>query len=101
MSAASLGSLCVHPTPAGSHFFNTTDSPDAQHTAASLFPYALRVGNFLAVSDSPLTFKQDRWESVVLETTIDGVAALDTTSVSGRATWGRLHDLLSLIEHPR
>jgi spermidine synthase len=41
-----------HLNPDGIHYFNTTSSDEAQRTAAVFFPYAMRVTNFIAVSDA-------------------------------------------------
>ena len=43
----------------------------------TVFPYGLRVGNFLAVSDSPLTIDATRLRKTLLEYRIDGRPVLD------------------------
>jgi hypothetical protein len=42
-----------------------------------VFPYALRVGNFLAVSDSPLVLEAERLRKTLLEYRIDDRPVLD------------------------
>jgi len=66
-----------HLEPGGAHFFNTTSSPEARFTAASVFPYAVRIGNFIAVSDAPLRFDADHWKRIMKEYRIDGAPVLD------------------------
>jgi spermidine synthase len=45
----------------GVFYYNTTDSPRAQKTGVSVFPHALRIQNFLAVSDRPMVFDRRLW----------------------------------------
>lgn len=63
--------------PGGVFYFNTTWSDDVQRTAALTFPYALRVINFIAVSDSPLAFDEARWKSTLTSAASDGRLLLD------------------------
>ncbi|MBM3787885.1 MAG: spermidine synthase [Acidobacteria bacterium] len=51
--------------PGGIVYFNTTYSDAAMYTGAISFPYALRFGPFLAVSDSPLRLDERRWRAAV------------------------------------
>lgn len=55
----------LHLQPGGIHYFNSTESDGALATALSVFPYGLRVINFLAVSDSPIQFDTARWISLL------------------------------------
>jgi predicted membrane-bound spermidine synthase len=50
-----------HLNPGGTYYFNTTESVETIATALSVFPYGLRVFNFLVVSDSPIVVSQERW----------------------------------------
>lgn len=67
----------AHLRPGGILFFNTTSSDDVQKTAATVFPNALRVVNFIAVSDAPFVFDETAWRRAVTETTVDGRPILD------------------------
>jgi spermidine synthase len=61
-----------HLNPGGMHFYNTTGSPEVMLTGATVFPYSLRVINFMAVSDSPIQVDKERWRRILLEYKIDG-----------------------------
>ncbi len=58
--------------PGGVLFYNTTGSEDAIATALAVYPYALRLVNAVAVSDTPLVFDRVRWRAVLLNYVIDG-----------------------------
>jgi spermidine synthase len=66
-----------HIEPGGAHFYNTTGSPDSQFTAVSVFPYAVRISNFIAVSDAPLRFHADHWQEIMKAYRIDDAPVLD------------------------
>ena len=64
--------------PGGVIYYNTTYSDDAQLTGVTMFPYALRFGPFLAVSESPLELDEARWRRILLEYRLDGKPVLDS-----------------------
>jgi spermidine synthase len=66
-----------HLKPGGVLYYNTTDSPEVLLTGATVFPYALRVGNFLAVSDNPIEFNEERWKQTLSDYRIDGRPVLN------------------------
>jgi len=84
-----------HLRPGGIHYYNTTFSADALLTGVTVFPYAMRVKNFLAVSDSPITFDKERWRAALTPYTIDGKRVLDLDNAAHRAA---LNDLLALAD---
>jgi len=77
LSVQFLELVRAHLAPGGIYFFNTTFSPDAQRTAATVFPHALLVINCIAVSDSPIRFDPVRWRSVLERYALDGVPLFD------------------------
>ena len=61
-----------HLNPGGVYYFNTTESEETMGTALSVFPYGLRIVNFLAVSDYPIVLDRDAWLRNLSEFQIDG-----------------------------
>ena len=74
----------AHLLPGGLFYFNTTSSLDVKKTAVTTFPYAMRVYNFMAVSDAPLTFDKGRWERTLAGFTFDGQPAIDRSTPDGQ-----------------
>jgi spermidine synthase len=66
-----------HLLPGGVLFYNTTGSPEVLLTGVTVFPYGLRVGNFLALSDSPIVVNSDRFEKKLRDYRIDGKLVFD------------------------
>jgi spermidine synthase len=84
-----------HLNPGGVHYYNTLDFPDVLLTGATVFPYALRVCNFMALSDSPITVDKERWRRVLLEYKLDGQPVFNPAAPLDRAT---LDEFLSLAD---
>jgi len=95
LSVEFLGLVRSHLKPGGIHYYNTTSSPEALLTGSTVFPYALRISNFLAVSDSPFTFDKERWRTALAAYRIDNKAVLDLGREADR---GRLDELLHLAD---
>jgi len=66
-----------HMTPGGILYYNTTFSPEVLLTGATVFPYALRVVNFLAVSDAPIVVDPEELAQTLREYQIDGRPVLN------------------------
>ena len=69
-----------HLNPGGVYYFNTTESDETMVTALSVFPYGLRVINFLAVSDSPIPIDTAHWISELGGYSIDGKYSFDASN---------------------
>jgi spermidine synthase len=82
-----------HLEPGGALYYNTTHSPEVQLTGATVFPYAIRILNFLAVSDQPLQFDTQAFRDALLAWRIDGRPVLDPSRAEDRA---KLEELLAL-----
>jgi len=84
-----------HLKPGGIHYYNTTFSSDALLTGATVFPYALRVWNCLAVSDRPIVFRKERWRAALADYSIDGAPIFDFGNATHR---DRFNEILSLAD---
>jgi len=84
LSADFLRIVRRHLDPGGVFYYNTTDSGEVQITGATVFPYALRVMNFLAVSDRPLVVDKNAWRDALVAYKIDGQPVLDLSQARDR-----------------
>jgi spermidine synthase len=82
-------------TAGGILYYNTTDSEDVQLTGVTVFPYALRVMNFLAVSDTPIVVDKTRWRNVLADYRIEGKPVFDPSRARDR---GRFEEILGLAD---
>jgi spermidine synthase len=88
LSAEFLSLIRRHLKQGGIHYYNTTDSEEALFTGATVFPYALRIYNFLAVSDRPIVTDKERWRADLAAFRIDGKPVL--TGAAGNKRMGEL-----------
>ncbi|MGC2213905.1 MAG: hypothetical protein WA602_11935, partial [Silvibacterium sp.] len=72
LSTEFLGLIRAHLNPGGVAYYNTTSSERVLMTGSTVFPYSLRIFNFLAVSDSPLVLDKDLWRAKLTNYRIDG-----------------------------
>ncbi|HTK94556.1 MAG TPA: fused MFS/spermidine synthase [Terriglobales bacterium] len=91
LSTDFLEIIRAHLKPGGVHFYNTTESLRVVATGVHVFPYALRVMNFLAVSDQPIQYDVRRWAFLLRDWQIDGKPVFDLTKEEERQ---RLIDIL-------
>jgi spermidine synthase len=75
-----------HLNPGGVYYFNTTESAETMATALHVFPYGLRVINFLAVSDSPIQVDTVRWIDTLRQYKIDNRLLFDPADAIAQQT---------------
>jgi SAM-dependent methyltransferase len=95
LSREFLELMRAHLKPGGIAYYNTTWSEDVLATGISVFPYALRISSFLAVSDSPFTLDKDRWRSALSSYRIDGRPVFDLGNPLQRA---RMEEVLRMAD---
>jgi len=74
-----------HLRDGGMLYYNTTGSEDVLLTGLSQFPYALRILNFLALSDRPIQIDKEAWRRALVSYRLDGMPVLDMTRPQDRA----------------
>lgn len=84
LSVEFLQLLRKHLNRGGVAYYNTTSSGEVQRTGATAFSYALRISNFLAVSDSPIDFDRELCKRVLMTYTIDNRLVFDPSSLAYR-----------------
>jgi spermidine synthase len=90
----------AHLTPGGLVYFNTTDSSAAGRTAMAMYPYAMRVLNFVAVSDAPLPFDGSRFRAELAQMRIDGRPVFDVSRPEAAAALDRFASLPETLRAP-
>lgn len=86
--------LRQHLLPGGVAYYNTTSSGEVQLTGATSFQYALRLSNFLAVSDSPIVYDRTRLRQELARYTLDGRPVFNLSNEADR------HTLESIVSVP-
>jgi spermidine synthase len=100
LSIEFLQLIHAHLNPGGIYYFNSTESDDAIATALKVFPYGLRVINFLAVSDTPITIDKKRWLDVLRGYRIDGRVMFDLTNPNAEKVLANYMALADSINFP-
>jgi predicted membrane-bound spermidine synthase len=82
-----------HLKQGGVEYYNTTGSGEVLLTGAKVFPFALRVSTFLAVSDSPIHFDRQALRANLTAYNINGQPVFD---LSNPAHTNRLEQIVSI-----
>ena len=96
LSVEFLHLIRAHLNPGGIYYFNSTESDETIATALRVFPYGLRVINFLAVSDSPIAVAKERLIESLHSYKIDGRLVFDPETKPG--TQKALASYMALID---
>jgi spermidine synthase len=89
-----------HLNPGGIYYYNTTGSDDVVATGLKVFPYGLRVANFLAVSDAPIDINKERWMSVLRQYRIDGRLVFDPALPNSESTLAKYLAFADSLHQP-
>jgi spermidine synthase len=100
LSVEFLQLVRAHLRLGGIHYFNTTDSDEAQRTAAATFPYAFRLLNFMVVSDRPIDLDRDSWLQTLQRYEIDGRRVIDVAHSEDAACLTHLRQLSERVAGP-
>ncbi len=100
LSVEFLQLMRKHLNPGGVYYFNTTESEETIVTALRVFPYGLRVINFVAVSDSPIAIDKDRWMSILRRYAIDGKTLFDPIDPAAQKTLAAYMALAGTLKEP-
>lgn len=84
-----------HLKPGGILYYNTTHSGDVQLTGVTCFPYALRFGPLLAVSDDPIRTDKDRWRKMLMAYRLEGKPVFDPADPDDR---DRMDEILAYAD---
>jgi len=98
LSVNFLELIRAHLKAGGVEYYNTTSSGEVQLTGVTVFPYALRIASFLAVSDSPIVFDSEQLKSTLMAYRIDGHPVFDLSKSTDRAA---LEQIVSLPDLKR
>lgn len=90
-----------HLKPGGVLYYNATHSGEVERTGVTTFPYALRFGPLLAVSDSPLQIDQDRWRRVLTSYRLDGDPVFDLSDADDRARLDQVLAYAGTLHSPK
>jgi spermidine synthase len=90
-----------HLNPGGIYYFNTTDSLEVFATALHIYPYGMRVMNFLIVGDSPINVSKENWLAALSRYTIDNKKVFDLDDPAVNKVLGRYMDFADTVNRPR
>jgi spermidine synthase len=100
LSVEFLQLIRAHLNSGGIYYFNTTESDETIATALRVFPYGLRVINFVAVSDSPITLDKNRWLGILREYKIDGKPVFEPSNPASENVLGAYMAFADTVNAP-
>jgi hypothetical protein len=100
LSADYLRIIQRHLEQGGIYYYNTTGSDDVIATGLAVFPYGLRIVNFLAVSDSPISVDKQHWASILRSYSIEGRTIFDPNSPATSALFTKYMAFADSVSRP-
>jgi spermidine synthase len=88
-----------HLNPGGVQFYNTTESDEAMATGIRVFPFGMRLANFMVVSDAPLQLDEKRWLDVLSHYSIDGKPVFDFSQEQHRRRLLEVMAMTTTMDH--
>lgn len=82
-----------HLKSGGVYFYNTTSSPEVFLTGTTVFPYGMRVGNALALSDTPIEIDTERLRATLLAYKIDDRPVFDLSRAQDAMRFQEMLDM--------
>ncbi len=98
LSVEFLQLIRQHLNPGGIHLYNATDAPEVMATGVSVFPFGMRLGSCVVVSDAPLQLDAKRWLDVLSHYKIDGNPVFDLSQELHRRRLHEVMDMTSTID---
>lgn len=95
LSVDFLSLVKAHLNDRGILYYNTTDSPEAQKTGATVFANAFRFYSFMLVSDAPIHVDRASLQEVLAEYRIDGKPVFDLSRTTDRE---KMKEILSRLD---
>lgn len=100
LSVEFLALIRSHLSPGGVYYFNSTESDEPIATALRLFPFGLRVINFVAVSDSPISIDKRRLLEVLHRYKVDGKSVFDPLNPGAEKVLAAYMALIDTLNAP-
>jgi spermidine synthase len=100
LSVEFLTLIRSHLNPGGVYYFNSTESDETIATALRIFPFGLRVINFVAVSDSPISVDKRRLLEVLHRYKIDGKSVFDPLNSAAEKVLAAYLALIDTLSAP-
>ena len=100
LSADFAAEARAHLNSGGVFYYNTTGSREVMATGMKVFPYGLRVINFIAVSDAPLELNVDRWMEILKQYKIDNQQVFAPENPGAQATLAKYRALAATANAP-
>ncbi|MBV8049703.1 MAG: fused MFS/spermidine synthase [Acidobacteriaceae bacterium] len=98
LSVEFLNLVRRHLEPGGVHFYNTTESNEVMATGVKVFPFGMRLANFMIVSDQALDLNAERWLQILLSYRIDGKPVFDLSQPQDRQRLGEVMALRKTMD---